>query len=521
MSKEFNIAGPCNPNEHYMLDPLRNIGSELMDLIERKYYFVIHAARQSGKTTLLWELADKINAEGKYYALYCSLEAIQDLKEPERGIPEIVKKIESYIEDQGLPKGFAKDADYNNVSNVINRSLVSYCRSLDKPLVIFFDEADCLSEGTLITFLRQLREGFVSRGRVPFAQSIVLVGMRNIRDYKAKIRPDSETIGSASPFNIISEAKTLCNFKYEEIAEFYSQHTKQTGQTFESDAVEFIFEQTQGQPWLVNAVARECSMKICNLNYSIPITKEMARTAIHNLILQRPTHFDSLMERLKEARVKKIIEPMLLGKHDSEIDRTSDDFLYVKDLGLIRLEEKTKTVVPANQIYAEVMARVLSYNTQADLMKNEKYSAPHYIKDSKIDVKALLCDFQVFWRENSEIWERVYEYREAAPHLIMMAFLQRVINGGGLIQREFALGSGRVDLCIVYEDGKYPIELKIDYNDEYIKKGYSQLLGYMDKCKVNEGSMIIFDKKANKTWDERIFFKEDTLDGRKIMIFGC
>jgi hypothetical protein len=504
-----------------MLDPLRDMGKELADLIERKFYFVIHAARQSGKTTLLWKLADKINAEGKYYALYCSLEGLQTFTEPENGIPEIVQKIESCVRKQGLPKGFAKEANYNSISNVLNDCLVEYCRSLDKPFVIFFDEADCLSNDTLITFLRQLREGFVSRARIPFVHTIALVGMRNIRDYKAHVRPESATLGSSSPFNIVSESLTLRNFKYEEVAALYSQHTELTGQVFEHDAVEFVFEQTQGQPWLVNAVARECVEKICKLDYSIAITKEMARIAINNLILQRGTHFDSLMERLKEERVKRIIEPLLIGKNDIEIDRTADDFLYTRDLGLIRLEEKTRRIIPANQIYAETMARALNLNTQESLMKYEKYEIPNYMKDGKIDMKILLSDFQAFWRENSEIWERVYEYKEAAPHLILMAFLQRVINGGGLIQREFALGNQRVDLCIVYKGGKYPIELKIDRGEDYIKKGYSQLLEYMDKCGVSEGSIIIFDKRAGKSWDERIFIKEEQLEDKKVTVFGC
>jgi hypothetical protein len=277
MRKSFNTTGPCNSKEHYMLDPFRNIGKELTDLIDQKNYFVIHAARQSGKTTLLWELADKINAEGKYYALYCTLEALQELTEPEKGVPEIVRRIEDRIDRQGLPKGFAKNANYDNFTGVLNSSLANYCRSLDKPLVILFDEADCLSEGTLITFLRQLREGFVSRARVSFVHSIALVGMRNIRDYKANIRQDKETLGSASPFNIVSETMTLSNFTYEEITQLYSQHTELTGQVFEREATELVYEQTGGQPWLVNAVACECVENICKLDYSIPITKEMAR----------------------------------------------------------------------------------------------------------------------------------------------------------------------------------------------------------------------------------------------------
>ena len=90
MKKYFNVAGPCVPGEHYML-PAQERCQGIMPLIEQGQYFVIHAARQSGKTTLLQDLTEQIRAEGQYYALYCSLESIEKISEPERGIPAIVK----------------------------------------------------------------------------------------------------------------------------------------------------------------------------------------------------------------------------------------------------------------------------------------------------------------------------------------------------------------------------------------------------------------------------------------------
>jgi len=507
-----------------MLDPLRGMGNELMMLIERGHYFVMHAARQSGKTTLLLELVDKINAEGKYYALYCSLEGLQAFTEPEIGTPKIVQKIESYIRNQGLPKGFAKEADYDRTTDVLKDSLVDYCRSLDKPLVILFDEADCLSNGTLITFLRQLREGFVSRARVPFVSSIALVGMRNIRDYKAHIRPDSETLGSASPFNIISETMALRNFTCEEVPELYSQHTAATGQVFEKSAIEFIFEQTQGQPWLVNAIAREAIEKICKFDYSITITQEMAKQAIQNIILARGTHFDSLMERLKEERVRKVIQPLILGE-EFAMDKLSDNFLYTRDLGLIK-DYKGKTE-PANPIYAELIIRAINWNAQEAIKtKYENYDLPHYLKGGKININALLKDFQHFWRENSEIWttkykENFYQYDEAAPHLVIQAFLQRVLNGGGNISREMALGKNRADICIEWEGQKYPIELKLYQNAKTVKDAMEQILKYMERMGSKEGWVVIFDRTPKKSWSKKIYAKEVKRVGKKITIFGC
>ncbi|MCL2282020.1 MAG: ATP-binding protein [Fibromonadales bacterium] len=524
MRKEFNTTGPCNSKKHYMLDPFRDIGKELTDLIERNKYFVIHAARQSGKTTLLKQLTRKINSEGKYYALYCSLEEAQDFKKPEKGIKAIVGSIKTAIKDCDMPSGFAAKADYGDIASVLRTSLNSYCKALDKPLVVFFDEADCLSNVTLISFLRQLRYGYVNRDDVPFVHSLALVGMRNIRDYKARIRPDKDTLGSASPFNIVSETMTLNNFTSSDVAKLYSQHTKQTKQVFKKDAVKYVFEQTGGQPWLVNAIARECVEKICKFKYSIPITKEMAQQAIHNIILQRGTHFDSLMERLKEERIRNIIQPLILGE-EFAVDKLSDDYLYARDLGIIK--DSNGQTEPANPIYAELIVRTLNWNVQDALKtKYKDYEVPHYLKGGKININALLKDFQDFWRENSDIWvkkykKNFYQYDEAAPHLVIQAFLQRVINGGGDIIREMALGSNRCDIYIKWKEQKYPIELKLYKSGQTAENSLGQILKYMKSVSSNEGWVVIFDRTPKKGWDKKLYVKEIEKAGKKVTVFGC
>ncbi|OQX04374.1 MAG: hypothetical protein BWK80_53740, partial [Desulfobacteraceae bacterium IS3] len=222
MKKYFNIAGPCNPEEHYMI-PSASRCRGLAALIEQKQYFVIHAARQSGKTTLLLELVNQLNNEGRYHALYCSLETAQGIIEPKEGIPAIVRRLAyeiRLIEPQGK-YSLDNKADFSDYTNVLRAELTGLCSKSDKPLVILFDEADCLSNGTLIAFLRQLRDGYVNRSRIPFVHSVGLIGMRNIRDYKGKIREEQETLGSASPFNIVTEVLTLKNFTKQEVEELY------------------------------------------------------------------------------------------------------------------------------------------------------------------------------------------------------------------------------------------------------------------------------------------------------------
>jgi len=443
---------------------------------------------------------------------------VQVFTEPDRGIPEILSNLNKSIRFSHLPKKeiFGVSLNDASTSTLINIALANYCSELDKPLIIFFDEIDGLQNGTLVTFLRQLRDGYITRPEIPFVHSIALVGMRNIRDYKSKIRDNQQTLGSASPFNIISEALTIRNFSFVDIETLYTQHTQVTGQEFGKEVVEKIFEQTDGQPWLVNAIAREIIEKILDNDNTKSITIELVEQAIQNIILRSDTHIDSLLDKLKDPRVCQIIEPIILGKSNS-ISISDDDTQYCIDLGLIKLTNGE--ILPANKIYNEVIIRTLSADTQFELIQKIK---PNWIDgDGKLDMTGLLKGFQQFWRENSDIWVEKYEYKEAAPHLILQAFLQRIINGGGTILREYASGRERMDLCVIYEGNKYPIELKLKYTDSVVQKGIKQLANYMTTLGEETGWLVIFDRSNTKDWDEKIFWQTELYEGKTIHVVGC
>ncbi|MDR1962319.1 MAG: hypothetical protein LBQ50_00900, partial [Planctomycetaceae bacterium] len=113
MSRYFNVAGPCLPEEHYMLDAVSRL-NEVLPLIEQKQYFVIHAARQSGKTTFLFEMKQKLNQMGQYYVLYCSLERVQGIDEAKKGIPAIMRCIKSAVRMSPIPKNIPFVTDTSN-----------------------------------------------------------------------------------------------------------------------------------------------------------------------------------------------------------------------------------------------------------------------------------------------------------------------------------------------------------------------------------------------------------------------
>ncbi len=515
MNRFFNTTGPCVPGKHYML-PAAVRCHEVFELFAREQYFVIHAARQSGKTTLLKALASEFNAGSTYRAVYCSLESVQGIGDHEKGIPAIVASLRSSVSLSKLPDTFS-DGPANTC---VKEGLSRLCAALDRPLILLFDEVDCLSNGTLIMFLRQLRDGYVNRPEAPFPDSCALVGMRNIRDYKANIRPDRDTLGSASPFNIAAKSLTLSNFTDAEVAELYGQHTMDTGQVFPPTAVARACWWSGGQPWLVNALAREVVDDLLEGDAARAILPEHFDAAAERLIQRRDTHIDSLIERLREERVRRVVEPVLTGAM-RQFDPLDDDPRYVLDLGL--MVRDGDSMRPANPIYAEVIPRVLTWRTQSELgFLPEPPSAARYRgADGLLDMNRLLREFQQFWRENSESWQDRFDYTEAMPHLMLMAYLQRVINGGGRVAREYALGMGRLDLMVHFEQSRYPVEIKVRRDRDPEPLGLKQLGAYMDTCAATEGWLVIFDLRPDISWDERIGWKTVGQDGRTIHVAGC
>ncbi len=307
----------------------------------------------------------------------------------------------------------------------------------------------------------------------------------------------------------------LRNFTADEVAALYAQHTEATGQTFAPGVLDRVMEFSGGQPWLVNAIARECVEEIHGFRYGEAVTVDDIETAKETIIRRRDTHVDSLMERLREPRIRRIMEPVILGGQLVGTSVNDDDYRFIQDLGL--LKEVNGALVPANKMYAEIIGRYLSRDDQVRMMQSIP-NAPWATPDG-LDMPGLMDAFQKFWRENSGADRRAYEYGEATPHLVLMAFLQRVTNGQGRINREMALGSGRLDLCVEYRDKRYAVEVETAKNFKG-EDSYKQLAGYLDKLGLAEGWMPIFDEDKSKTWDEKLYSRDIECSGKTLHVVG-
>ena len=516
--KKFNTTGPCFPDEHYMLPALDRLPG-IRELVAGGNYFVIHAPRQTGKTTALKALVQEINAKGDMAAIYCTLETIQKLvgsfETAMREIRHLVLKNARMVRALAPFVGEIGELKTSSgISTAVEDALQDLCFKSGKKVAVFFDEVDCLVGEVLVSFLRQLRDGYVNRDMMPFPKSVALVGMLDVRDYKALISSDGESLGEISPFNIIRKDLLIPNFTETDIQTLYAQHTSATGQVFADGVLEDVWRLTRGQPWLVNAIGCECVEEIHGSRYDEIVTVADVEAAKEAIIRRRDTHVDSLMERMREPRVRRIVEPLISGDK-SDVSYNDEDYRYITDLGLLRVDRGA--LVPANPMYAEIIGRYLSRGEQ-DAMIRSVPETP-WVKEDGLDMSGLMAAFQQFWRENSGADRDIMGYRESVPHLVLMAFLQRVTNGGGQISREMALGQGRLDLCVAFRGARYAIEVKTSDNFQG-EKSYGQCAKYLDTLGLSEAWMPIFDKSRTKTWDEKIYSRDVEFDGKTIHVLG-
>ncbi len=491
MPRWFNVAGPCRPDIHYMLPATARL-PDVMRLIAQQSYFVLHAPRQTGKTTAMQSLAQELTASGRWTAVLLSMEVGAPFShDPGAAEAAILNEWQRAARWQLPPELAPPVWSAADPGAQLSAALSLWAEQRPRPLVLFLDEIDALQDAALLSVLRQLRSGYTRRPSA-FPHALALIGLRDVRDYQVA-SGGSDRLTTASPFNIKTRSLTMGNFRASDVRDLYAQHTADTGQVFTPDAVDHAFTLTQGQPWLVNALAKVAVEELAS-DPSTPITPTIIDHAKDVLIQRQDTHLDSLAERLREPRVRAIIEPLLAGIVPAELP--ADDVQFVQDLGLVRLDPQVGLVI-ANPIYAAVIPRNLTTTTRAFMPT----VTPTWIDDQGRLVPDRLRDaFLTFWRQHGQPLLGTTAYHEIAPHLVLMAFLDRVANGGGRVERELAVGRGRLDLRLEYGSVVVPIEVKVwrDGASDPLSDGIAQLDGYLQGLGMVTGWLVIFDQRSGQ-----------------------
>ncbi len=534
----FNTTGPVVACDHYQVPPLGRLDlAELRRLIAEKRYFVLHAPRQTGKTSALLALQDLLNSEGAHACVYVNVEGGQTAREDVARVVrtvlgELASRAYDALGDESLEAVWPDILATRSPESALREALTRWARSSAKPLVLLIDEIDALVGDSLLSVLRQLRAGYDLRP-AGFPQSVVLCGVRDVRDYRIRSGSANTMVAGGSAFNIKAESLRLGDFSRPEVEALLSQHETETGQAFSAGALEAVWTQTRGQPWLVNALAYQtCFRGALAADRSRPVAATDVAAAREALIARRDTHLDQLADKLQEERVRRVVGPLLAG---GESEAAARDIEYVRDLGLVAQDAPIRM---ANPIYAEVVPRELTWATQEHLAEDASW---YEDGSGGLEMAKLLGAFQAFFREHSEHWVERFQYKEAGPQLLLQAFLQRIVNSGGRIEREYGLGRGRTDLLVLWPEGgesgagpggdagpgasvrKYVVECKVLRGgmERTAEEGVEQTAGYMDRCGAEEGHLVVFDRREGRSWEDKVFHACRTAgNGAEVEVWG-
>jgi len=474
---------------------------EVPELVANQKYFVVHAPRQTGKTTALRALAAELTTSGRYAALVLSMEAGQPWADDIGAATRAILSGARIAARANLPADLRPPAWPDSwPEGLLSEAFAKWAEACPRPLVLFLDEIDALTGHTMLSVLRQLRQNFAERP-AGFPSAVALCGLRDVRDYKLASGGDPTTMTSPSPFNIAVTSLRLSDFTLDEVRELYWQHTAETGQRFAPTAVEYAYALTMGQPWLVNALAYEIVNRM-KVPPTTTITTDHVDEAAERIIVARETHVDSLLDKLRDPRVRRVIEPILAGTQ-VRFDPFADDLAYTTDLGLVR--RTASTVEIANPIYRNVITRVLAGGL-FDGVVGAPAPRSFVLPDGRFDLPGLLTRFAGFWHENEDLLAADEPYREVTPHVTLLGYLDRAINGSGFVDREYGVGRGAIDLLVRWSytgpDGRATVQreaLEVKTHrpgdTDPTLAGLEQLDGYLTRLGLSAGHLVIFDQR--------------------------
>ena len=179
---------------------------------------------------------ERLNQDGRYRTVYTNLETAQTVREDVGlGMRAICGALEAaarlYLDDDRLPDWTEDAWNRRGPNGVLTGLLEHWSAQSHQPLVLLLDEIDALVGDTLVSLLRQLRTGYPQRpGHFP--QTVVLCGVRDLRDYRIHARSEAAPITGGSALNIKAKSLRLGDFTTAETRTLLLEHTAETGQPF-------------------------------------------------------------------------------------------------------------------------------------------------------------------------------------------------------------------------------------------------------------------------------------------------
>ncbi|MBT3367875.1 MAG: hypothetical protein HN416_12035 [Nitrospina sp.] len=485
----FEKSGVVDPGASYYV-PLENVTNsdrqDIKTMVDMGRYFSIFAPRQSGKTTFFKDFCSRLAKDPTYVPILLSFQDYKNISGEqfyslihESLLKQLISRltlvdclqlahVKTYMQAHPTADHISLRKLFEGLNGLIER----------KKIIIFIDEFDGIPQSELENFLTTLRELYQEyKGRQDKAlYSMGLVGIRNITKL---------IVGGVSPFNIADQVK-LPPFTLKNVRELYGQYTAETNQPFTEEAVKRVFEQTTGQPWLVNRIGTILTVDI-RPETTESITAEDVDSALETLLYEENSHFDNITEKAKQYK-ETFMDVVFDGVEYVPGDEEQSLLLTH---GLIKSEGKKLRV--SNPIYKNRFTKAF-FRDIANRV--EPAFRPYYLSDGTLNMERVLADFEKYIaRIGAAAFYSTRHPMEVTGKFQLTAWLyQFVPEGAGDLFYESKTGLGVMDILLIHRGVKYIIELKIKRYSGTIDEALEQLTEkYLKPERVDRGYIVVFD----------------------------
>lgn len=522
MTRKFNVNGDCKPELHYMADISDKI-RKIAKMVEDGEYFTINRARQYGKTTTLQILGKYLQEQYEVVSLDFQMLSHADFEneqsfvaafsgevlERARNIPETIKEQLSLL---------TMEAGGRKTLSVLFKSLIEWCKSSEKKIVLMIDEADSATNNQVFfDFLSQLRGYYIRREQTATFQSVILAGVYDIKNLRQKIRPNDEHKQN-SPWNIAADFLVDMSLSVEEISKMLSDY--ENDHHTEMDILtlsRLLYDYTSGYPFLISRICKLMDERLTDTDEFPDLhsvwTKKGFLTAVRILLNEKNTLFESLFQKLTDYPELRSLLYILLFQGQSILYNPEDQAVDMAIMfGFVKISNAS--VIVANRIFETRLYNM--FLALPELQTNEMYRAAlqnknQFVKNGHLDMTRVLERFTAHFDEI--FGDQKQSFIEEDGRRYFLLYLKPIINGQGNYYIESRTRNlERTDVIVDYGGEQFIIEMKIWHGNAYNERGEEQLLNYLDYYHLEKGYMLSFNFNKKKTVGiNEIFIRNKTI----------
>ena len=474
---------------------------KIRDMIDKGDYFVINRGRQYGKTTTLNALETFLTPEYLVINLDFQLLSNTDFSTEERFVSAFAREMYRNNAFRSVVSNDIVDA-IKRLKND-NKSFVladlfdvfsDVCAEAEKPVVLIIDEIDTAANNTVfIDFLGMLRGYYLRRNKITIFKSVILAGVRDIRNLKLKIREDSEHQHN-SPWNIAVDFNINMALTADGIIGMLTDYEKDHNTGMDVALIaQLIYDYTSGYPVLVSNICKYLDEEIHEW------TEEGVIKAVNRILAANTPLFESLINRLEDyPEMKKSLYQILTKGERFSFNPDHEPTKLLLMFGFVKVEDGA--VVIANRIFETRLYNDMLTSEEmksTPISKAGLFDKPEFVKNGILNVELIISRFIDHFHEI--YGDSTEKFIEEDGRKCFLVYLRPIINGVGNYYIEARTRNNRrMDVVIDYLGKRYIVELKIWHGQKYNEDGEKQLSDYLDSYKLKTGYMLTFSFNKNK-----------------------